>query len=448
MSQITRILLVLAGLVPAGAPAAQAPDPLQRYGSPGAGRGVFLPTFHTDGEFPVLGNGNFHVTAGNLPGGAPGTVVIAQRKANLSLLGINLLVDPVGTQFLPAGASGSGLAAGTGEMKLGLPLPSLQALTCAPLHLQGIFLESANSFLWTSGLEIHCQSGWLQARSVIHDRLAYRRFVTAAPLGALVWNANAVPGFTYVKTEQSTCGGESHWMIIVKDDRYSIEFVLVPGGSLRMGDFHNQAPNNRHQYEIPIHHVRLGPFLVARTEVTQAQWTAVMASTPWANRTYLGPTKDCAANYISWNGADAFCRTAGWRLPAEAEWEYACRAGTTTVYSFGNSSANFGQYGWDVNNTWYANEKYPHPAGAKLPNAFGLHDMHGNLFEWVRDRWHDNYDLAPTDGSAWTGSTSPYWVFRGGSWYQYPVKARSAHRWGNTPGQGFFDCGFRPARSL
>ena len=152
---------------------------------------------------------------------------------------------------------------------------------------------------------------------------------------------------------------------------------------------------------------------------------------------------------MSWNDATSFCAKLEWRLPSASEWEYACRAGTTTAYHYGsNSSASLGNFSWYGDNAYYANQRYPHQAGVKLPNAFGLHDMHGNVWEWCQDRWHDNYIGAPTNGLPWESGASTKRVFRGGGWVDAAAACRSAYRMGYPPYTFCSFIGFRPACSL
>jgi formylglycine-generating enzyme required for sulfatase activity len=135
-----------------------------------------------------------------------------------------------------------------------------------------------------------------------------------------------------------------------------------------------------------------------------------------------------------------------YRLPSEAEWEYACRAGTTTRYSFGDSESNLGEYAWYDNNSGGKT----HPVGEKKPNSWGLYDMHGNVWEWVQDTRHPNYNGAPIDGRAWGGGSGLGGVFRvnrGGSWRSIARRCRSANR---SAGQSdrLISIGFRLARSI
>ncbi|MCX7404873.1 MAG: formylglycine-generating enzyme family protein, partial [Planctomycetia bacterium] len=138
------------------------------------------------------------------------------------------------------------------------------------------------------------------------------------------------------------------------------------------------------------------PFWLGKTEVPQGQWQAVMGTEPWKGYEEIKIGKDFAASYVDWNDATAFCqkltdleRKAGklkaneeYRLPTEAEWEYACRAGTTTAYSFGDDKKQLGNYGWFQGNALRIGENYAHPVSRKQPNPWGLYDMHGNVYEW------------------------------------------------------------------
>ena len=185
------------------------------------------------------------------------------------------------------------------------------------------------------------------------------------------------------------------------------------------------------------------PFQMGVTEVTQAQWQAVMNTQPWRFddgdvRGRFKAGADHAASYIKWHDAVAFCvalskktgRTV--RLPTEAEWEYACRAGTTTVFCFGDDKSKVDDYAWYRSNAHRKREPYAHPVGMKKPNAWGLYDMHANVCEWCADRWADSYANAdirdPKGPSPSTGATH---VFRGGSWCDASVYCRAAARsWG------------------
>ena len=161
-----------------------------------------------------------------------------------------------------------------------------------------------------------------------------------------------------------------------------------------------------------------------------------------AIRPVINVSWDDVQRYVAW-----FSRMTGqpYRLLSEAEWEYAARAGTTTLYSFGDDEAALDQHAWYSENS----DRQTHPVGEKKPNAFGLYDMHGNVWEWVEDHWHDNYEGAPADGSPWVkdGDVSQR-VVRGGSFYDDPRDLRAANRFTQPRNARNVNVGFRLARTL
>ncbi len=189
--------------------------------------------------------------------------------------------------------------------------------------------------------------------------------------------------------------------------------------------------------EQPAHRVTLTePFQMARHEVPQNLWQAVMGNNP---SKWKGPRN--SVEELTFEEAEAFCLKATRlmreakliaaeeviRLPSEAEWEYAARAGTTTRYSFGDDVAQLGTYGW-FNGNAAGNDP---PVGARQPNAWKLYDMHGYLWEWCRDTWHADYRDAPADGSAWiSGGDATQRVLRGGSWQDKAEQLTSSTRRG------------------
>jgi len=219
-----------------------------------------------------------------------------------------------------------------------------------------------------------------------------------------------------------------------------IDMVVIPAGSFTMG-------SDKSSDEKPPHTVRIRSFLMSRTEVTQKQWQDVMGSNP-SRFTACGP--ECPVENVSWNDVQEFIAKLNqktgqkYRLPSEAEWEYAARAGTTTEWSYGNDESKLGNYSWYSHNSGSRAQA----VGLKLSNAFGLFDMHGNVREWTQDCWHETYAGAPTDGSAWTtGCSSNDRVLRGGSLVNGPAGLRSAFRnWLNPDGRLISD-GFRLART-
>lgn len=201
-----------------------------------------------------------------------------------------------------------------------------------------------------------------------------------------------------------------------------IELIEIPAGSFLMGSPETEA--GRYSDEGPRHLVTVSAFKMGKYPVTQAQWRAVMGDNP----SYFKGDGLPVTN-ISWHDFGEFCRKLSdatgdnYRRPSEAEWEYACRAGSATAYCFGDDPSLFGEYAWFSENS---NDR-PHPVGQKKPNAWGLYDMHGNVWEWCEDAWHDDYKGAPTDGGAWTGKFSGR-VLRGGSYFDDAVDCRSACR--------------------
>jgi formylglycine-generating enzyme required for sulfatase activity len=181
-----------------------------------------------------------------------------------------------------------------------------------------------------------------------------------------------------------------------------MRFVQLPAGSFYMG-------SNVRKPEGPIHRVNVRSFWMGVTEVTQAQWQAVMGSNP-SHFQDAGP--NAPVEMITWDDAQAFVRKLSaiepgrrYRLPSEAEWEYACRAGGK-----GETYGVVEEIAWVRENS----NGTTHPVGQKRPNAFGLYDMFGNVPEWVQDTWHADYTGAPIDGTAWEGTGSVYHPVRGG----------------------------------
>jgi formylglycine-generating enzyme required for sulfatase activity len=246
-----------------------------------------------------------------------------------------------------------------------------------------------------------------------------------------------------------------------------INLIAIPGGTFEMG-----APEGEleaRSSERPQHSVTVPEFWMGQSPVTQAQWKAV-AGLPQVNIKLEGdPSRFKGANLpverVSWDEAVEFCdrlsiatgRT--YRLPSEAQWEYACRAGTTTPFHFGETIeaelANYdakdkdsGKYGKGRSGEY--REKTT-PVGTFPANDYGLYDMHGNVWEWCADDWHSNYEGAPTDSSVWDASndsgsdpeSDPNKVIRGGSWYFNPWWCRSASRLYNASGSRVSDFGFR-----
>ena len=236
-----------------------------------------------------------------------------------------------------------------------------------------------------------------------------------------------------------------------------LDMMLIPGGTFIMGS--PKEEENSMDSERPQHEVTIEPFFMGKYQVTQAQWRFV-AQLPQVNREleqdpshFKGDNRP--VEQVSWEDAVEFCdrlsqytgRT--YRLPSEAEWEYACRAGSAKPFAFGDTITT-DVVNYDGNYTYGNAPKGEYrgrttPVGTFQPNAFGLYDMHGNVWEWCQDSWHSNYKGAPTDGSAWLDNeeSSNRKLLRGGSWFNYPANCRSAFRYDNDLDYRIGNFGFR-----
>jgi formylglycine-generating enzyme required for sulfatase activity len=226
-----------------------------------------------------------------------------------------------------------------------------------------------------------------------------------------------------------------------KDCTECPDMVELPPGSFDMGSNTGEAD------EKPVHHVNIvQPFAIGKTEVTQAQWHAIMINDP-SYFTTCGDT--CPVEQVSWDDAQVFIRKLNaktgknYRLPSEAEWEYACRAGNQQEYC---GSDNADNVSWNSYNSGSFLVHSPHPVASKQANAFGLFDMSGNVWEWVEDGYHENYNGAPADGSAWKNGAEH--VLRGGSWGYDAKFSRASSRSKYGPNFRYFSYGFRLARTL
>jgi formylglycine-generating enzyme required for sulfatase activity len=224
----------------------------------------------------------------------------------------------------------------------------------------------------------------------------------------------------------------------------NLEMVLIPGGSFMMGS--PDTEEGHFEYESPQHLVTVPTFFMGKYPVTQAQYEVMMGNNP---SYFQGANRPVES--VTWHDAVEFCDRLSrqshrdYRLPSEAEWEYACRAGTTTPFHFGKTIdaevANYRAEDLELGDTVYPGKygkgrlgefrQQTTPVGNfKVANAFGLYDMHGNVWEWCLDHWHGSYEEAPNDGSAWISENDNYSrrLLRGGSWYNPPRDCRSACR--------------------
>ncbi len=237
----------------------------------------------------------------------------------------------------------------------------------------------------------------------------------------------------------------------IRDTATQIEMLLVPPGTYNMGCSESMG-SGCYSNEDPVHQVTLtNPFYLGRYEVTQAQWQATMGSNPsdFQGASYPDAPSHPVEN-VGWNTAQGFLTATGMRLPTEAEWEYACRAGTTTAFHSGpgfpngtNDDSLVGGIAWDDSNSG----SQTHVVGGKAANALGLHDMSGNVWEWVAD-WHDEFYYSSSPATNPPGPTSGmYRVMRGGSWDSDRSELRSSLRDFHAPGYWYEDLGFRVART-
>ena len=249
-----------------------------------------------------------------------------------------------------------------------------------------------------------------------------------------------------------------------------MELIEIPAGKFTMGSPEDEKDHQEDEAQVSVTLTK--PFGLGKTEVTQGQWKSVMGTEPWKGQQLVQADKDCPATFVSYFDAVEFCekltdleRKSGklkaneeYRLPSEAQWEYACRAGTTTAFSFGDESKLSSHAWWGgldfeavlkgeikAGPGNAAREQYAHKVGMKKPNTWGLHDMHGNVLEWCSD-WY---------GDVLSGGVDPagleeglYRVNRGGSWWGIPGFCRSADRNDSIPSdRDYIGLGFRVARS-
>ena len=229
-----------------------------------------------------------------------------------------------------------------------------------------------------------------------------------------------------------------------------ISMVSVPAGTFAMGSAHHKG----HRDEEPLHYVKVGSFFLSQTTVTQSQWKAVMKRLPPCR----GKGLDFPVDRVSWFDANAFCerlsKTARkpYRLPSEAEWEYACRADSNTDFAFGNMMttdyANYVGVHRYLDGPTGVYRHGPIPSGSFPPNSFGLYDMHGNLWEWCADTWHEDYVGASLNAEPWVRGGTEERVLRGGSWHDPPDLCRSSSRLKLKPTEGEDFVGVRIALSM
>jgi formylglycine-generating enzyme required for sulfatase activity len=247
----------------------------------------------------------------------------------------------------------------------------------------------------------------------------------------------------------------------------TLTLIQIPGGSFEMGT--PRAESGWHPSQHPLHLVTIQAYWIGQYPVTQAQWRAV-AELPQV-KLALTPQPACfkgdrrPVEQVSWFEAVEFCQRLtqqtgrSYRLPSEAEWEYACRAETTTPFHFGETIttdlANYSGINWEFNGKICSKGAYGRgPLGVDrrettevgsfgIANRFGLYDLHGQVREWCQDSWHDSYEAAPNDGAAWEDAAPELRVLRGGCWNGSPKSCRSGFRGRLDPQSQLYDVGFR-----
>ena len=262
------------------------------------------------------------------------------------------------------------------------------------------------------------------------------------------------------KGTERNLGFQDFHYLIAPVEKHEILLMVIPSGEYGMGSSEKMA----HRAEKPQHLVKVSSFLMSQFPITKAQWK-IVEGYPQVNRKLKKRTSpsgamDTPVVKVSWDDAVEFCDRLStktgqiYRLPTESEWEYACRAGTYTDFHFGETlSAQYANY--DATIPYRSEAPGIHRGKTSSnneftsPNYFGLFDMHGNVWEWCIDHWHDNYESAPSDSSAWLSENGSLRVLRGGSWRNEPYLCRSAYRFSNDATDNFSDnIGFRIVRSL
>lgn len=265
----------------------------------------------------------------------------------------------------------------------------------------------------------------------------------------------------FAQAKKISCRSQRKCFIEILNDDVPLTMMKIPSGSFLMGspDTEPQAYEN----EQPQHPVTISSFCLNQSPITQAQWKAVANFPQVRYALDPDPSKFKGSNRpverVSWYEAVEFCQRMSqqtgryYRLPSEAEWEYACRAGTTTPFHFGKKLppelANFNHSNFSLGNNEKLNQGTTPVGSFQVANAFGLFDLHGNVYEWCADHWHDNYQGAPTDGSPWLSDdeNTPR-LLRGGFWLNYASHCRSAYRNYSLPQTKSSPIGFRVACSI
>jgi formylglycine-generating enzyme required for sulfatase activity len=296
--------------------------------------------------------------------------------------------------------------------------------------------------------------------------LLFRTIVVAALMVIAPGCGSSLPDSTKIRGQMAAEQLEVGEPIV---NTVGMTLVPIPAGEFLMGTAEAKPVKGQKaeeppgaESERPQHSVKHSqPFYIGICEVTQGQFEQVMGETPWKGRPLTNEGPNVAASYVSWEQATEFCKRlsqmehATYRLPTEAEWEYACRARTTSTFSFGDKWNRIGEYAWFDKNAYKDGEQYAHAAGQKLPNPWSLYDMHGNVWEWCSD-FHGPYGdrVTKTRGGTVTDYGGPElgWqrVWRGGGFAENLINLRSATRnsYGRVDYRPEFMAGFRVVKVI
>jgi len=260
---------------------------------------------------------------------------------------------------------------------------------------------------------------------------------TASPIALVIGTLSsfALADDAPAKGSTKSYAGDAH-LRIREDNGLKMKLVWCPPGKFTMGGLRKEDENQANEVQV----VLTKGFWLGQHEVTQGEWESLMHTTPWRDKDGVREGLDYPATYVNWESANRFLeiltdaeRKAGrlprnWKyaLPTEAQWEYACRAGTRSRFSFGDDPSALKEYAWFKGNTEDVGKSYAQPVARKKPNPWGLYDMHGNVDEWCRDRFAPDLP-GGTDPEVTTGDLEP--VFRGGSWGSPANGCLSARRW-------------------
>ncbi|MFO0977815.1 MAG: formylglycine-generating enzyme family protein [Planctomycetaceae bacterium] len=241
---------------------------------------------------------------------------------------------------------------------------------------------------------------------------------------------------------------------IRSENSAGIRMVWIAADRFTMGSPQDEKGNDANEGQVEVSLTE--SFWLGQTEITQGQWTQLMGTSPWHGKANVREGKDYPASFISWEDASSFVKKLNlnehdsdslpndwnYSLPTEAQWEYACRGGKKTAFSFGDDPVEFDAYGWSAENAFEKGEPFSHEVGRKRPNEYGLHDMHGNVWEWCKD----NFDARLPGGTdPLRDDGSPLRVNRGGGWNFATRWCRSASRLGDAADSRYNNLGFRIA---